>query len=81
VKLCNRRYSSVRCTVNVLEGHVANSCVVVSFHQAHSWIIDDHHCSKNNCVLTTGMGWKSGGESVYSSLSFGKTYWKVYCIC
>jgi hypothetical protein len=61
VKLCIRCYPLVRCTVNVLEGilfcwasvvfgyetcgRVANSCVDVSFHEAHSSIIDDHHCS------------------------------------
>jgi hypothetical protein len=45
VKLCNCRYPLVRCTVTVLERRVANSYVVVSFHQAHSWIIEDHHSS------------------------------------
>jgi hypothetical protein len=35
--------------------------------------------SYNNCGLTAGMRWKSGCEAVYSSLSFGKMYLKVYC--
>jgi hypothetical protein len=59
VKLCNRRYPLVSCTVIALERRVANS-YVVSFHwyilgllmttvMVHSWIIDD--CSDGRLMM------------------------------
>jgi hypothetical protein len=46
----------------------------------------NHKCGTSGVDTTivvwrSDVWWKSDGETVYSSLSFGKEYWKVYCIC